>query len=219
MVKAGQRGGTEAGQAEGTSPASEIVTGLAHVVRGADERAILVSERSAVWDRWVKPKTDEEQAADLGPLGPMPTEWSADLVHCRLLHVDTLARRLPRVKVPAQYRSFLGDLQPQEAAPGRMKPLTGEEERRLDWTLACIYGFGSIDKAVIMGIMSGRKPATISKVTFGIAAREGGKGLRRPTVYKRYRQLTDVIANAWNVRQLPIDEGTRACWLNEGVRK
>jgi hypothetical protein len=188
--------------------------------RGHGERAVLVSERHAVWDR----RADALPAAadpvyDLGPFGPMPTEWTADLVHCRLLYVNALARRLPRARVPAGYRSYLSELQPQEAARAPLKALSSEEEKRLDATLAQLQAFGSIDKAVLMGMMAGCKPATISKVTFGIAAREGGSGIKRPTVYKRYQRSLQAIAEEWNRLSVSIDDGTRTCWLNEASRK
>jgi hypothetical protein len=176
-----------------------------------------VSERSAVWDRRATPlpAVGADNAFDVGALGPMPTEWTADLVHCRLLSVDALARRLPRVKVPAHYRSFLGDLQPQDAAPGRMKPLSSDEEQRLDWTLARIYSFGPIDRAVLMGVMSGRSLQTVSKITLAIAARgeaAGDKGLKKPSVAYRYRRNTEMLAQSWQLLNLRIDDGTIECW-------
>lgn len=79
-----------------------------------DARAILISERSARFDRRMPslPALDEAPIVDAGALGPMPMEWTADLVHCRLLTVDAIARRLPRVRLPASYRSFLGRRMP-----------------------------------------------------------------------------------------------------------
>jgi len=41
-------------------------------------------------------------------LGPLPTQWTWDLVHCRLLSVHAIACILARVLVPATYRSWLG---------------------------------------------------------------------------------------------------------------
>lgn len=202
------RGGTAAPRALETKPVESF--------RAAGERAVLVSERHAVWDR----KADElpsieEPVTEAGRLGPMPTEWTADLVHCRLRHVYALVRQLPRVKVPGQLRSFLGGLQPEDAAPGRRLMLTVEELQRIDWTVARLRAFGSIDMAVLMGMMADVKPELISKVTFGVAAREGGRGLKRSTVYKRYQVNLNALAEAWNRDGVPIDSGTRACWLNE----
>jgi hypothetical protein len=188
--------------------------------REQGERAVLVIERHAVWDRRADAlPVVAEPAFDLGPFGPMPAEWTPDLVHCRLLNANVLARQLPRAKAPTSYRSFLGELQPQDATSLPMKALTSEEEKRLDATLARLQSFGSIDKAVLMGMMAGCKPATISKVTFGIAAREGGSGLKRPTIYKRYQRNLQVIAESWNKLSVPIDDGTKNCWLNEMSKK
>ncbi|MCW5737349.1 MAG: hypothetical protein KIS73_24700 [Enhydrobacter sp.] len=188
--------------------------------RAPGERAVLVSERHAVWDRRAHnlPLVDEP-VVEAGRLGPMPTEWTPDLVHCRLRHVHALACQLPRVKVPAQLRSFLGELQAQDAVPGRRVSLTVEEMQRIDWTIARLQAFGSIDKAVLLGMMSEVKPETISKVTFGIAAREGGKALKRASLYKRYRTNLKALAADWNKRAVPIDDGTRQAWMNEASSK
>jgi len=219
MVEVGQTAG-QGRDGETTASRQESVTGIAHVARPPQERAVLVSERHAIWDRPIESLPHVEQDAfDLGPFGPMPTQWTTDLVHCRLLYVNALARRLPRARVPAGYRSYLSELQPQEATRTPLKALTSEEEKRLDATLAQLQAFGSVDKAVLMGMMAGCKPATISKVTFGIAAREGGSGIKRPTVYKRYQRSLQVIADQWNRLSVSIDDGTRTCWLNEASRK
>jgi hypothetical protein len=179
-------------------------------------KAILVNERSTVFDRpAVVPLQAIEPAYD-GAFGPMPTEWTHDLVHCRLVHVDALCRRLPRVKVPPQYRSFLGALQPEDAAvEGRVRALTVEQERMVDWTLARIYAFGPVDRAVLMGMMAGRSLRTISKVTLAIELRgeaEGDRGLKKPSVAKRYRRNATILAQSWNMLRVPIDDGTCRCW-------
>jgi len=225
MVKVGQNLGQTRDAPDSPSQSAkelpiQIPTKPIDEFRPSGERAVLVSERHAVWDRRADALPAVADAAfDLGPFGPMPAEWTPDLVHCRLLNVNALARRLPRAKVPATYRSFLGELQPQDSASPPTKALTSEEEKRLDATLAQLQAFGSIDKAVLMGMMAGCKPATISKVTFGIAAREGGSGLKRPTIYKRYRRHLETIATAWNALAMPIDDGTKNCWLNEASKK
>jgi hypothetical protein len=187
----------------------------ASVDRG-DARAILVSERSARFDRRMPslPPDGEAPVVDVGALGPMPMEWTADLVHCRLLTVDAIARRLPRPRLPASYRSFLGEMQPQDdAAPGRRRVLTDDDTRRFDWTMTRLAAWSEIDRAVLMGVMTGRSATQVSKITFGIAARFGGKGLKRSTVQDRYRRNTTIMAAEWNAVGEPIDDDTRQCWL------
>ena len=221
MVKAGQTGGTEVGLkiAESQLPIAEEIASVPWSPRTDGKSALLVSERATVFDQKLRPFDQDEPAFDVSALGPMPREWTHDMVHCRLVHVDALAQRLPRAKVPAKYRSFLGELQPQDAAPGRNSPLSADEERRLDWTLARLCAWGPIDQAVLMGVMSGRSFEKISKVTFGIARRVGGDGLTKSAVFKRYRRNTTMMAEAWNRLQLPIDDATQKCWLDVASKR
>ena len=123
------------------------------------------------------------------------------------------------MKVPATYRSFLGELQPQDAAPRLDRGLSAEEAQLVDWTLARLSAWGSIDKAVLMGVMAGKSFKTISKVTFGIARREGGSGLAKTSVQRRYHRNTRIMAEAWQLLGLPIDGATQKCWLNFASKK
>jgi hypothetical protein len=148
----------------------------------------------------------------------MPSEWSADLVHCRLLVIDAIARRLPRLRVPASYRSFLGELQPQEATPGRNRALT-QEARRFDWTMSRLFAWPDIDRAVLMGMMTGKSLRMIAKITEEMAARIGGKPYKKSTVSDRYRYMTTVMANDWIAAKEPIDDTTRKCWLQLAEKK
>lgn len=176
-------------------------------------RAVLVSDRHAVWLNPLAPIEEVEQAG-ASRRGPMPTQWTHDLVHCRLVAVNALTRALPRLAMPSELRSFLTAMQPQEAAPGRRRVLTDADTQLIDWTMTRIWLWSEIDRAVLMGFMTGTKPETISRITFEIAARRGGTGIKRPTVYKRYRQLTTVMAEEWKQVGEPIDNVTRECWLN-----
>jgi hypothetical protein len=213
------RGGTEAVQGRDDSvqaqEADQIVSVPWVALDRGDARAILVSERSARFDRRMPSLPPIEQAplVDVGALGPMPLEWTWDLVHCRLLTVHAIACRLPRARLPADIRSFLGQMQPQDAAPGRRRVLTDDDTRRFDWTMTRLAAWSEIDRAVLMGVMSGKSAAKISKITFGIAARFGGKGLKRSTVQDRYRRNTTIMAAEWNGAREPIDAVTRECWL------
>lgn len=182
-------------------------------VRGAGERAFLLSERSAAWGkREVALPPVVEPTFEVGALGPMPIEWTHDLVHCRLLSVDALMKKLPPVKVPADYRSFLGDLQPQSAGVLR-RSLTAEEVTRLDWTMDRVFARSDIDRNVLMGLMAGKSQRTVAKITEAVAARLGGKGLKKTAVGERYRYLTTVMAAEWIAEKQPVDVVTRKCWL------
>jgi hypothetical protein len=205
---------TERSETEDCAAEGVVSVPWAPLDRG-DARAILVSERSARFDRRMPslPPIDEAPGVDVGALGPMPMEWTWDLVHCRLLSVDAIAKRLPRVRLPATYRSFLGAMQPQDAAPGRQRVLTDDDTRRFDWTMTRLTAWSEIDRAVLMGVMTGKSAAKISTITFGIAARFGGKGLKRSTVQDRYRRITTIMAAEWNGAREPIDGVTRQTWL------
>ena len=182
-------------------------------VRGADERAFLVSERSAAWGRREEALPPVvEPTFEPGAFGPMPIEWTHDLVHCRLLSVAALLRRLPPIKVPAVYRSFLGDLQPQEAGPLR-RSLSPEEVSRLDWTMDRVYARSEIDRNVLMGLMSGQSLRFVARMTEAVAARFGGKALKKTAVSERYRYLTTVMATEWIAEKQSVDDVTRKCWL------
>lgn len=91
--------------------------------------------------------------------------------------------------------------------------LTDDDTRRFDWTMTQLAAWSEIDRAVLMGVMTGKSAARISKVTFGIAARYGGKGQKRSTVHDRYRRNATIMAAEWNAVGEPIDDDTRQCWL------
>lgn len=183
-------------------------------------RAVLVTPRHAVFDRKLPlPATSVAPDAVVGGLGQLPTEWTPELVHCRLLSVAAMARRLPRVRLPADVRSFLGELQPQDVAFGRPEPLTEDQSQRFDWTMARLYAWGDINRAILMGVMMGRSFETISKITLVIEGRTGSKGLKRSGIYKRWRTVAATMAEEWNAVGEPIDEATRACWVDRSDGK
>lgn len=181
-------------------------------------RAVLVSERRAVFLRKADTPVYAELPEEVTGLGPMPTDWTWDLVHCRLVSVHALFVRLPPPRVPALYRSFLGNLQPQEAGPLR-RPLSPAEDARLNWTWDRLFCWSEIDRAVLMGVMSGKSLSMISKITFAIAARHGGDPLRKTAVHKRYRRNTTTMAEEWKAARVPVDEATCETWLNKASKK
>ncbi|WP_425065105.1 hypothetical protein [Reyranella sp.] len=184
------------------------------VVRGPDERAVQVTERHVVWDRpVVHPPTIDEPAFDVGALGPIPTEWTHDLVHCRLIAVDRMARRLSPVKVPSDYRSFLGVFQPQEASV-RRAPLTPEEVVRFDWTWTRISRWPERDRAIIMGIMAGHSVRDVEKVLARGAAKGRFDALKRSGISKRYKAIRTEMAREWIGLREVIDLDTREAWLS-----
>ncbi len=99
------------------------------------------------------------------------------------------------------------------------KPLTAAEDELVDWTWDRLFCWSEIDRAVLMGVMSGKSLATVSKITFAIASRHGGAGIGKTAVHKRYRRNTTTMAQEWNAATIVIDAATRECWLNNFSRK
>ena len=219
MIKAGQEAGRSRDGALGASRPADVVL-KPWSPRTDGKTALLVTERSAVFDRPLAPP-EAAVAVDavVGALGPMPTVWTSDLVHCRLISVAAIAKRLPRARLPADVRSFLGEMQPQDAAGGRPGPLTDEQTQRFDWTMSRLFAWGEINRAILMGVMIGRSFDKISKITLGIQARTGSKGLKTSGIFKRWRRITGKIAEEWNAIGEPIDAATRECWLDRADGK
>jgi hypothetical protein len=211
--------GQEAGQSrDSVGQPPETVVSVPWRPRADDKRAILVNERATVFDRpAVLPEPVDAPEVQTA-LGPIPTTWTWDLVHCRFLAVHAMAASLPRLMVPATYRSFLGSLQPQESAK-RHRVLTDEDTKRFDWTMSRIDAWPDIDRIIIKGYMSGHSLDDISAATVAFARRYGDKGLARSSVYKRYRTDTAIMAAEWTDIGEPIDIDTRECWLNKGRLK
>ena len=197
---------------DGAVQAPPLVT--KQVVRGQDERAVLITERHVVWDRpVVHLPAIHEPGFDVGALGPIPTEWTHDLIHCRLITVDRMARRLSPVKVPSDYRSFLGAFQPQEASV-RRAPLTPEEVVRFDWTWTRISRWPERDRAIIMGIMAGHSVRDVEKVLARGEAKGRFDALKRSGISKRYKAIRTEMAREWIGLREVIDLDTREAWLS-----
>ncbi len=178
-------------------------------------KALLVSERTTVFDRPL-PVVEASAEADIGPataLGPMPTTWTHDLVHCRLVLVYTEASKLPRILWPDGIRSMLGQLQPQP--PGEVRRPLGEAELAvLDWTWTLVWRLGEDDRSIVRGFMAGAGlreiAAELKKLqSQGIGL---GKGVSKDSVPKRYRTITSGWAEDWNRAEQPIDRGTLKVW-------
>lgn len=217
MVKAGQAvGRSRDGDARAVPPAGDEVVTTPWAPRDDGLKAILVSERTAVFDRPAPlPTTGVGLVADVEAtsLGPVPTAWTPDLVHCRLVLAYTQASTLPRILWPAGVRSALGQLQPQ--APGIVRRPLGEAELAvLDWTWTMVWRLGEDDRSIVRGFMAGASLREIAADLKALQARGIGigKAIGKSSVGKRYRDLTAVWADDWNRRRHPIDRGTLEVW-------
>jgi hypothetical protein len=184
-------------------------------------RAVLLSERHAAWDRpAIKPEepkaelVDDEADVDVGALGPLPKKWTPDLVHCRLQVAAGIARQLPRPKLPPLWRSFLGELQPQDAAVAPRRVLTAMDVSLFDWTWERLFSWDDEDRATLLGVATGRSLKKIEAVIAGMAARQDGvKAVKKSAIHKRYWKFVALMAAEWNDAGVPVDLKTAALWL------
>lgn len=183
-------------------------------------RAYLVNERATVFDRPLKVDPVEPVRIETTTaLGPIPTVWTHDLVHCRLVHVFTQASALPRILWPAGVRSALGQLQPQ-APSVRRRPLGEADLAILDWTWTLVWRLGEDDRAIVRGFMAGASLRDIAHELKALQA-QGiglGKGIGKDTVAKRYRAITTAWADEWNRIEHPIDRETCEVWATAAGR-
>lgn len=186
-------------------------------------KAILVSERTTVFDRPMPQPIDaavEAAVLNATALGPMPTAWTHDLVHCRLVLVYTEASKLPRILWPDGIRSMLGQLQPQP--PGeRCRPLGEAELAVLDWTWSLVWRLGEDDRSIVRGFMAGAGLREIAADLVALQARGIGlgKAVGKSSVGKRYRSLTSAWADEWNRLDHPIDRGTCEVWATAAKKQ
>lgn len=208
----------KAGQAAGQKRDDPVVT-VPWTPRADDgRRAILTSERSAVFERPMPAPSDDDPGDvvdEAAPFEPMPEHWTSDLVHCRLVSVYWLCANLPRIQWPAQYRSVLEQLQPAtEAAPGRRRVLSSEDMDRIDWTLACVCRHREDDQLILRGFMAGLSLRDIAEELQRLRAHGIGlgKGVGKNAVGRRYRTLLANLAEQWIATGEPIDTDTRRVW-------
>jgi hypothetical protein len=215
MSEAGRTAGRKRdATGEAVPPRVDEVVSVPWSPRQDDRRALLVNERSTVFDRpLVVPVSEVVAAVDLTALGPAPTEWTHDLVHCRLVLVYVLASQLPRILWPAGIRSALGQLQPQPAGE-RRRPLADDDLAVLDWTWSLVWLLGEDDRAIVRGFMSGASLREIAAELQALQARGIGlgKAIGKSSVGGRYRALTTAWADDWNRRRHAIDRGTLEVW-------
>lgn len=192
-----------------------------------DRRAILASERSAVFDRTDPEVLKAREAADVpavdaaveSRLGPMPSTWTPELVHCRLRAVHCMCMWLPRINWPAGFRSILQQLQASGGAgTGRGRVLTAVEMDRIDWTLARVCGWPEDDQLIIRGFMSLLSLREIAGELERLKLRGigGRKGISKDSVHRRYRALLTTMAREWIEADEPIDRDTTRVWSSGG---
>lgn len=176
--------------------------------RQPGERAVLVSERSAVWDRAATPATPErpiEAIAD--PIWDHADgrRWTPDLVHCRLLAVGSTIARLPS---PLR-RGFVSLLADAALDHGReiRRPPTAAEISLADWTWAELLKRPDTQRAILQAMACG---ASVRKVAELLARR--GWNVKKSTVGSWYINERRYLAARWQEQKHPVDRESFDRW-------
>lgn len=211
MDRAGQRGGTEAGQENRAVPLGQDdqTTGLQPWQPRRDgKRALLVSERATVFD---VPAAAARTAVDpvMAIADPIwdhkgGTMWTPDLVHCRLLLTGEVIRRLPPV-LKRDYLSQLGTLALQEMKIGRRIAPSPKEISLADWTLDQIMARQR--RQILLASAFGYSGDKIAR-----ALHDRGEKISGSTVQRHYLAERRCLAAIWQGRHVAVDELTMGRW-------
>ena len=174
------------------------------------KRALLVNERSTVFDR---------PAAELLPPDPIDQLrdpiwrtadaqgrelWTPDRVHARLLLTGEVVRRMPS-PLRRGYVGVLGQIALTEIASTRRIPPTPEEISLADWTLIEIMQ--RAHRQVLLASAFGFSGDKIAEI---MQAR--GKRISGSTVQGYYLAERRVLAGQWQARRVPVDSPTLERW-------
>lgn len=198
MLKAGQPAGQErdkAGQAEGvfTKPWSPRTDG---------KRALLVNERATVFDRpaVVAPAAvdplEEVTAHDAPSL-----QWTADLVHCRLLNVGDTIARLPS----PMRRHYVASMPDESRSPKR--PPSPVEITIADWTWSQLLKRPTTQRSILQAMAFGASGDKVAKMLS-----RGGMKVHRATVVRWYMAERKQLATLWIVERHLVDVATHERW-------
>lgn len=173
-----------------------------------DKRAVLVTERSAVFDR----------LAEVPP-APAPIEdirdpiwdhkhgrvWTPDLVHCRLLNVGDTIARLPS-PMKRGYVSLLGDILLDDGREVR-RPPTAAEISVADWTWSELIKRPATQRCLLQAMAFGASVRTVSK----LLARTGTK-VQKSTVANWYLSERRALAGTWQASRHLVDGSAFERW-------
>jgi hypothetical protein len=166
--------------------------------RRPGDRAVLVSERSTVFDR---PAVIEAETIDPleGIADPIwdhrnGTVWTPDLVHCRLLDVGATIARLPSPLVRG-YVTLLGDAALSDGDTPRRGPPSAAEITLADWTWSELLRRPATQRAILMGM------------AFDLSLRKMAEKLKvhRRVVTRYYLGERRALAARWIALKHPVD--------------
>lgn len=183
------------------------------ITRRPGDRALLVSERTTVFDR---------PRADLAPVDPVAEisdpiwnhhefrAWTPDLVHCRLLVCgDTIKRLPPGLRVG--FVSQLGSLAISEMPVGRRVAPSPGEISALDWTWPRLIRLQAGEPSTIQRIlMAAAFGASLDQIVKVLGASGIAKG--KSTVQRWYMAEKLRLAADWQACHHPVDIATVRHW-------
>jgi hypothetical protein len=177
--------------------------------RQPDERAVLVSERSAVWDRPAAPvEPDRPIEAIADPIWDHADgrRWTPDLVHCRLLCVGSTIARLPS-PLRRGFVSLLGDVALGEQTREIRRPPTAAEITLADWTWAELLQRPDTQRSILQAMACG---ASVRKLA-ELLERRGWK-VKKSTVGSWYLNERRYLAARWQDLKHPVDRESFDRW-------
>ncbi len=187
---------------------TDIVTAIAPWSPRTDgKRALLVSERETVFDHAAaRPVEAPEVSADPIWDDKAGTQWTPDLVHCRLVLMAETIDRLPEV-LRKRYASQIGRIAVTEAASQRRTPPSPSAISLADWTWDRVLELPERTRQLIIARAWG---FSFDK----IVANLGSSGHRRAksTVIEWDRDARRFLAADWQGRKHALDVGTYERW-------
>ncbi len=176
--------------------------------RQPGERAVLVSERHAVWDRAAAPvQADRPIEAIADPIWDHADgrRWTPDLVHCRLLAVGATIARLPS-PLRRGFVSLLADVALDQGREIR-RPPTAAEISLADWTWSELLRRPDTQRAILQAMACG---ASVRKVA-ELLERRGWK-VKKSTIGAWYLNERRHLAGRWQEQKHPVDRESFDRW-------
>jgi hypothetical protein len=189
---------------------SDNISSVQWAPRSDDKQAILVSERSAVFDR--KARLSETADTPVEVSDPrwdhkQFSVWTPDLIHCRLLVCGQTIVRLPpgmRTGFVSQASNFaLSEF----AASQRIAP-SAVDISVLDWTWPRLLRKDQTLQRILMASAFGNSLDVIVKVLAS-----AGQSKSKATVGRMYLAEKVRMATAWQAEDHPVDSTTVRRWL------
>ncbi len=194
-------------------------------IRGPNERVMLVSSRSAVWEPLPAPMVPVDPVAEI--MDPIwdhraGSRWTPDLVHCRFVDTLNTLQRLPG-RAKFNFRTLLGQIADCEPDPDYvpLTPPTPAQITLADWTWREVIGLNDEARWIVVGMAAELGVRAIARKML----KQGIADVTKSTVARRYIDERRRLAAHWQTRRAEpcamIDASTFNRWrsLFENARK